>query len=264
MNILIVDDEELARLRLRSLLLDMGDVRHNVVGEAGSVAQALACLAGASCDVVLLDIQMPGADGLQLAEVLRREHPATAVIFVTAHAEHALRAFEINAVDYLTKPVRKERLQDALERAARRIQGALIAPAPGAQEPILVVTDRGRVVRVLLSQVLYLKAELKYVTLRTAQNTYLLNESLAELEPQLGPLFLRVHRNALVSRQAMRVLERRRIAPDIEMGAAAGGDEEKDAQDTWAVQIASTGEWLAVSRRQLSAVREAMAVPLPS
>jgi two-component system, LytTR family, response regulator AlgR len=264
MNILIVDDEELARLRLRSLLTDLGDASYSVVGEAGSVAQAFECLASASCDLVLLDIQMPGSDGLQLAEVLRRDHPATAVIFVTAHAEHALRAFEINAVDYLTKPVRKERLQDALKRASQRIQGAAIAPTPGtAQEPMLVVTDRGRVVRVPVSQVLYLKAELKYVTLRTAQNTYLLNESLAELEPQLGPRFLRVHRNALVARQALRALERRRINSDNEAAVMVGGagtDEEKDAQDTWAVQIALTGEWLAVSRRQLAVVREAMAM----
>jgi two-component system, LytTR family, response regulator AlgR len=259
MNILIVDDEELARLRMRSLLNDLSGSSPYVVAEAASVAQACACLQSACCDVVFLDIQMPGSNGLHLAEVLQRDYPSTTVIFVTAHAEHALRAFEINAVDYLTKPVRRERLQEALKRAAQRVQlASLTATAPPIEEPTLIVTDRGRVARVPVSQVLFLKAELKYVTVRTAQNTHLLSESLAELEPQLGARFLRVHRNALVARHAMRALERRRAV--VDMGTAGGATEdEKDAQDTWAVQVAPTGEWLAVSRRQVAAVREAMA-----
>jgi two-component system response regulator AlgR len=175
-------------------------------------------------------------------------HGAPAVVFVTAHPQHALKAFELDAVDYLTKPVRRERLQDALRRVAQRL--AQNAPAQAGDEPTLVVSDRGRIERVPVSQVLYLKAELKYVTLRTAAHTYVLDEPLAELEQRLGERFLRVHRNAIVARKAVRVLERRVIAGE--------GEDEAGGGETWAVRVAPTDEWLAVSRRQLAAVREAV------
>jgi two-component system response regulator AlgR len=156
-----------------------------------------------------------------------------------------VEAFELDAIDYLTKPVRRARLQEALVRVAQR-QG-LGSPSQGGGEPqpVLVVNDRGSLARVPLTEVLYLKAELKYVTLRTAQHSYVLDDSLTELEGRLGNEFLRVHRNAIVARGAVRALERR-VDPE------EGGE-------GWAVRVSPTDEWLAVSRRQLSAVRDALA-----
>ena len=258
LQVLIVDDEELARLRLRSLLADCALPGAEVVGEAGSAAEALHRLSAASVDLVLLDVQMPGLDGLQLAARLRAQPSAPKVVFVTAHAEHALKAFEIDAVDYLTKPVRRARLQEALVRVAQRLglESAAPSPAPAvaaAEQPVLVVSDRGRVQRVPLADILYLKAELKYVTLRTADHAYVLDDSLSDLEQRLGDAMLRIHRNALVARSAIRKLERRAATtPD---GAPAP---EPDG-DAWAVQVGATQEWLAVSRRQLTQVRELLA-----
>ena len=249
LKLLIVDDEPLARLRLRQLVGECAEPRAEVVGEAADAAQALAWLDGRDCDALLLDVQMPGADGTQLAAVLRARTAAgrtPAIVFVTAHAEHAVRAFELDAVDYLTKPVRRERLQAALARVAQRIEAKPPAPA-GAEAPVIVVADRGRITRVPLDEVLYLKAELKYVTLRTARHTHVLDEPLSDLEARLGGNFLRVHRNALVARRAVRALERRALAGE--------GDDEGG----WAVRLEGLpDEWLAVSRRQLAAVREAL------
>jgi two-component system response regulator AlgR len=197
------------------------------------------------CDVVLLDVQMPGQSGMRFANEMKRLPRLPAVVFVTAHAEHALQAFELDAVDYLTKPVRRERLQAALHRVAQRLGRYDALPT---DVPALVVTERGRVVRVPVAEVLYLKAELKYVTLRTAERSYVLDESLTELAPRLGERFLRIHRNALVARHAMRALERRTLP----------GGESEEAGEGWVAQIAPTGEWLAVSRRQMAAVREAI------
>ena len=244
LRVLVVDDEELARLRLRSLVGECPSPAAAVAGEAANAMQALAWLAAAECDVVLLDIRMPGRDGMQLAAELNRREPPPAVVFVTAHADHALEAFDLHAVDYLTKPVRRERLQAALERAAMRLAQQRAASAPAA-DPVLVVNEMGRIVRVPVRDVLYLKAELKYVTLRTAERSYVLDDALSGLEQRLGSRFLRVHRNALVARHAMRALERRAVADD-------------DGSEAWAVRVAPVDEWLAVSRRQAAAVREAM------
>ena len=244
----LVDDEELARLRLRSLVGECAQPRAQVVGEAANATQALVWLQSQTCDLMLLDIHMPGRDGMQLAAELRQLATPPAVVFVTAHAEHALKAFELEAVDYLTKPVRRERLHAALQRVAQRL-AITPAAAPGNEEsqPVVVVSDRGRVVRVPVSEVLYLKAELKYVTLRTAQHTYVLDDALSDLEHRLGERFIRVHRNALVAKRAVRALERRVIA---------GADDE--GGESWAVRVAPVDEWLAVSRRQATAVREAL------
>jgi len=249
LKVLIVDDEELARMRLRGLVTDNPEPRAQVIGEAANAAQALVYLAERGCDVVLLDIQMPGRDGMQLAAQLRAMPQPPAVVFVTAHAEHALRAFELDAVDYLTKPVKRERLQAALQRVAQRLsRPPAPPPAEPAEAPVIIVSDRGRIVRVPVAEVLYLKAELKYVTLRTAAHTHVLDDSLSDLEDRLGERFLRVHRNALVARHAVRALERRIVAGE--------GDEE--GGEVWAVRIAPVDEWLAVSRRQVAAVREAL------
>jgi len=245
LRVLLVDDEALARLRLRGLVEALTVPRAVVLGEAADAIAAAAFLEHTSVDVVLLDIHLPGRSGLHLASALQRLPLPPAVVFVTAHAEHALAAFEIAATDYVTKPVRRERLQAALQRVAGRTR----TPPPGAEEaPVLVVSDRGRVLRLPLAEVLYLKAELKYVTLRTAARHYVLDDPLADLEARLGDGFLRVHRNALVARHAVRALERR-AATVAEDGASVEG---------WAVQMAHSGEWLAVSRRQLGAVREAL------
>jgi two-component system response regulator AlgR len=260
LQVLIVDDEELARLRLRSLLADCAAPAAEVVGEAGSAAEALHRLSATPVDLVLLDIRMPGLGGLPLAERIRALATPPRVVFVTAHAEHALQAFEIDAVDYLTKPVRRARLQEALVRVAQRLGLPAAAPpaatvAPAAEQPVLVVSDRGRVQRVPVADILYLKAELKYVTLRTAAHAYVLDDSLSDLEHRLGDAMLRIHRNALVARSAIRKLERRApTTPSPHDGAVAEAD-----GDAWAVQVGATGEWLAVSRRQLTQVRELLA-----
>ena len=247
LRVLIVDDEELARFRLRGLVNECTEPAATVVGEASNTAQALAWLAAQPCDALLLDIHMPGRDGFQLAAELRALAHPPAVVFVTAHPEHALRAFDLAAVDYLTKPVKRERLHAALQRVAQRLAPA--APATNSEDDgaAVVVSDRGRVVRVPLGEILYLKAELKYVTLRTANRSYVLDDSLAELEPRLGERFMRVHRNALVARTAVRALERR---------ALPGQDDE--GGESWAVCLSPVDEWLAVSRRQVAAVREAL------
>jgi two-component system, LytTR family, response regulator AlgR len=257
LRVLLVDDEPLARLRLRSMLDAETSVPTTVAGEAGDTESALAFLQSAQTepvDLLLLDIRMPGRDGLRLARVLRTLPQPPAVVFVTAHAEHALMAFELEALDYLTKPVRRERLQAALQRAWLRQRPADSGIAPLAEGPLLVVADRGRVLRLPLAEVLYLKAELKYVTLRTASSSHLLDESLAELEQRLqalgGPPFLRVHRNALVARHAIRALELREVP--------RADESVDDAGEGWSVRVAPTDEWLAVSRRQVAAVRAAM------
>ncbi|HEY0855829.1 MAG TPA: LytTR family DNA-binding domain-containing protein [Albitalea sp.] len=248
LRVLVVDDEELARVRLRGLVNDCVQPRATVAGEAANAAQALAWLQSQRCDLLLLDIHMPGRDGLQLAAELRQMPQPPAVVFVTAHAEHALKAFDLEAVDYLTKPVRRERLQASLQRVAQRLAlPSPAAPATAEPEPVVVVSDRGRVLRVPVSDVLYLKAELKYVTLRTAEHTYVLDDALSDLEQRLGQRFIRVHRNALVAKRAVRALERR---------VMAGSDEE--GGESWAVRVAPVDEWLQVSRRQATAVREAL------
>ena len=242
LRVLIVDDEPLARARLRTLLGDCRAPAAIAAGEAGNAAQAMALARHQRFDVALLDIHMPGADGLQLAAALRQAGAAPQVVFVTAHAEHAVQAFEVEAVDYLTKPVRLERLRAALQKAERMARMASWPEADSAPE-WLVIAERGRTLRVPLSEVLYLKAELKYVTVRTAGASHLLDGSLSQLEDKHAARFLRIHRNALVARHAIRALVRHH---DAEEG------------EGWAVRLAGVDEVLAVSRRQTAAVREAL------
>lgn len=267
LRILLVDDEPLARLRLRGLVDAIQEPRCEVVAEAATASQASSWLREHGCDILLLDVQMPGSDGLQFADALAQRQvdqpglPAPLIIFVTAHAMHALRAFELDALDYLTKPVRRERLQAALARAAQRLseRAAVQAaqPAEAAATPdhadFITLTDRGRLLRVPIAEVLYFKAELKYLTLRTAGETHVMDGALSDLEQRLGERFLRVHRNALVARWAVRELERH--AP-TQFGELDG---DAETSDSWAVRVVHVDEWLAVSRRQVAAVREALA-----
>ena len=247
MNILIVDDEALARSRLRTLLSDCADTQRFTVAEAASAADTLAQLGptgGRAFDLVLLDIHMPGQNGLALAHTLQTLPHPPAVVFVTAHADHAVSAFELDAVDYLTKPVRRERLQQALAKAQRSTRPAP-APVPSVPEgEVLLIQDRGRTERLPLVEVLYFKAEQKYVTVRTAARSYIMDGALSELESRFAPRFLRIHRNALVARRAVRALEKHY---DPEEGEA------------WAVRLQGSTDLLAVSRRQVAAVREELA-----
>lgn len=247
MKLLLVDDEPLARLRLRSLLDALPELGAVIVGEAGDAEQTLALLQRAEVDAVLLDIRMPGRDGLRLAAALKSLPRPPAVIFVTAHTEHALQAFELEAVDYLTKPVRSERLRDALQRVRQRLRLAAEPAHAVVDGPVLVFSERGRVLRLPVSEVLLLKAEQKYVTLRTAAHGHVLDDTLSDLEQRLAELggdFIRIHRNALVARRAIRALERR--------------ESDDEGNEGWAVRVAPLDEWLAVSRRQLGAVRAAL------
>ena len=243
LKILVVDDEALARLRLRTLLGDCVAPAALVAAEAADAVQAMSALQRDSFDAVLLDIGMPGLDGMGLARVIATLPRPPAVVFVTAHSSHAVQAFELAAVDYLTKPVRLERLQQALQKVERLAQSAR-ALQPDLPEEMLIIQDRGRTERVPLVEVLYLKAELKYITVRTASRSYILDGSLNELEALYGAQFMRIHRNALIARRAVRALEKHF---DPEEG------------EGWAVRLKGLDELLVVSRRQLSAVRGAIA-----
>lgn len=242
LRVLIVDDEALARARLRTLLAECREPPALVTGEAANAADAMSLLARQRFDVALLDIHLPGADGMQLAAALRDVPAPPAVVFVTAYTDYAVQAFDIAAADYLTKPVRLERLQTALQKVQRLApQGQ--APEPDFDQQWLLISERGRTLRVPVTDVLYLRAELKYVTVRTAAASHVLDGSLNQLEERFAERFVRIHRNALVARHAMRALVRH---VDVEEG------------EGWAVQLAGADEVLAVSRRQLAAVRAAL------
>lgn len=241
---IVVDDEALARNRLRTLLGDCTAPPVRCVGEAANAAQALDVLRLQPADVLLLDIHMPGTDGLALARALVGMPQRPALVFVTAHAEHALTAFELDAVDYLTKPVRLERLQQALQKVERSHAAPRAPDTDPTDTEALSITERSRTERVLLRDILYCKAELKYVTIRTAGRTYIWDGSLGDLEARHSARFLRIHRNALVARHALRALEKHF---DLEEG------------EGWAVRLVGIDDALAVSRRQLTAVREALA-----
>lgn len=257
LHTLIVDDEALARQRLRTLLGDcqaplsaLWNCNTTIsVTEAAHANQALEALCNPSlpaCDVLLLDIHMPGQDGLQLAHSVRKLPRPPAIVFITAHPDHALSAFELDALDYLTKPVRLERLQQALIKVQRHAsQRPLPAPAllPTAPQDVLLIQDRERTERVPLAEVVYFKAELKYVTVRTVTRSYIMDTSLNDLEHRFAQHFLRIHRNALVARRALRALEKHH--DPIE-------------GDGWAVRLHGVTEYVPVSRRQVSAVRETL------
>ena len=253
MKILIVDDEAPARRRLRELLSDIApEFPHTVVGEAVHGLEAITLAEQVAPDVLFADMQMPRMGGLELARHLLKLAAPPAVIFVTAHDEFALEAFEVNAIDYLMKPVRAERLLESLKKAAARAAPAETALAESALASIaqearrhFSISERGRIMLVPVEEVIFLRAELKYVTVHTAKREYLLEESLTSLEDEFAARFIRIHRNALVATACI---------TGFEKGSIADSEAESGAQ--WLVLLKDCAEKLPVSRRQWGAVKE--------
>jgi two-component system response regulator AlgR len=210
MKVLLVDDEAPARERLRRLVEELDD-EHEVVGEAADGKGAISAAQALDADLVLLDIKMPGENGLEVAAALGELDPPPAVILVSAYSEYALDAFEHKVADYLVKPVRKERLRAALQRLplTTRPQRAPIPPgASGERRRHLSAHYRGGVQTVPIEDVLYLLAEQKYVTVRHSAGRMLIDESLKSLEQEFPNRFLRIHRNALVATPQLVGLEK--------------------------------------------------------
>jgi two-component system response regulator AlgR len=253
LRVYIADDEALARARLKELLADIrGELATTLVGESANGLDVIERLPASAAQVLLLDIQMPGMGGIELARHLCALEHAPAVIFVTAHDRHAVEAFELNALDYLMKPVRAERLAAALRKtlaagpAERGSRGSRdtrerLERAAGGPREFFSVTERNRIVLVPVAEVLFLKAELKYVTLRTRSGEHLIEEPLVSIEREFADRFVRVHRNCLVARAAIRGFER-----------VAGSAEE---EPHWSVVLEGAAERLPVSRRLWPAVK---------
>ena len=243
LKILVVDDEPLARDRLRVLLSDIADqLPTEVVGTAGNGLEALAVLREQVADVVLADIRMPGMDGIELAGHLGGLEMPPRVIFTTAYDNYAVQAFDLNAVDYLLKPVRAQRLLTALQKvmtAAVTVDPDVILEVGrelrGSGRTHLSCHERGRLLLVPVSDVLYFKADLKYVTARTVDREYLLDETLTHLESEFAERFIRLHRAVLVARPALSGFEK-------------AADDDAEAYG-WAL-LREVPEKLPVSRRQ--------------
>lgn len=203
---LIVDDEPPARARLNALLRDLDQVE--VVGEAGNATETLELIEQLNPDILYLDVRMPGMSGLELARYLARLPRPPAIVFITAHDEHALEAFEAEAVGYLLKPVRKDKLAAATERA-RRLSAqqleSVVRPEPRTHLPVRR-RDGIRLLRV--EDIICLVAEQKYTTVRHTGGEDLIEDSLRALEAEFGGRFLRVHRGALVNRDYLAGVER--------------------------------------------------------
>jgi two-component system, LytTR family, response regulator AlgR len=241
LRILIVDDEAPARARLKDVLADCaGEVPHRLVGEAGTAREALEVMARAPVDLILLDIRMPEMDGIEFAQHLQKLPQPPAIVFTTAYDGYAIRAFEVHAIDYLLKPVRAARLRQALARGgpARAPSAEALREASKGAPAFLSAQERGRIHLIPLDEVIYLKAELKYVTVRTAEREYLIEDALARLEQDYPERFVRVHRNCLIARAAIRGFER---------GQADG---------QWLVRLDACDERVPVSRRQAHIVRQ--------
>jgi len=205
-RVLVVDDEAPARDRLKRLLREIEGVE--LAGEAADGKAALSATAELRPDLILLDIRMPGMDGMEAARHLATLPAPPRVIFTTAYGEHALEAFEAQAIDYLVKPVRRERLAQALARVEK------LSPTPAASSPEpsgpahLAVKKHGKVELLPIDEILYFQADNKYVTAHLAGREELLEESLKQLEELLGERVVRIHRNALVSRNALIGMEK--------------------------------------------------------
>ena len=249
LSVMIVDDEAPARARLRDLLGDVaGEQPNSVVAEASDGLLALdavaALTAAGSClDVALVDIRMPTMDGIELARHLAQLEKPPGIIFVTAYDNYAVHAFELSAIDYLLKPVRAQRLAAALQKV-RQSRSApapqVLADLPQRARTHLSCHERGRLLLIPLADIVYLKAELKYVTARTVSREYLLDESLTRLEDEFSKRFIRLHRSALVARESIAGFEKN-----------DGGD----AETQWQAILRGIPERLPVSRRQWPLVK---------
>ena len=213
MNILIADDEHLARERLRALIAEI-EGNYRVVAEAADGAGVVTCCAEEPVDLVLLDIRMPMVDGLEAAARLGQFETPPAVVFVTAFDVHAVQAFERGAIDYLVKPVRRQRLLGALERARAltrpQLQALRALQSSTASESAERICSnyRGGLECVALDEVIYFRAEQKYVVVRHQSGRLLLENSLKSLEDTYAERFIRIHRNALVARSRLHGIEK--------------------------------------------------------
>jgi two-component system response regulator AlgR len=253
LRILLVDDEPPARARMKQLLADSAaQVQTTIVGEAEGGPAAIEAADRLQPDVVLLDIHMPGMNGIEVARHLAARPQPPAILFVTAYDEHALEAFEVQALDYLLKPVRADRLVAALGRARRLVTHeprlSEVAQSLGSQRSHLTVSERGRMILVPIDEVVYLRAELKYVTIRTPTREHLTEESLTSLESEFGERFVRIHRNALVARKSIHGFQRVK-------GEVAEDGESGDGH--WEVLLKELPERLPISRRQWPTVKAA-------
>jgi len=241
LKILVVDDEPLARARLKSLLADLD--AGEVVAEAGDGHGAILAAQESGAQVVLLDIRMPGMDGLEAARHLGNLHTPPAIIFTTAYDAHALAAFEANAVDYLLKPIRRERLRTALDKTRGlnpvQLRELEILKDPGSVRSHVSATLQGNLKLLPVADICYFRAEHKYVTARHSRGELVLDEPLAALEEEFSGQFMRVHRNALAAQAHIRGLVK----------AVGGGH--------WLV-FEGIEDRLEVSRRLLAQVRRVL------
>lgn len=241
MDILIVDDEALARQRLLRMVEKIDGFC--VVAEADNADDALAAITRNDPDIVLLDIRMPGRDGLSLAQDIAELEDAPAVIFCTAFDQYALDAFGTNAVGYLLKPVKAEQLLQVLEKAQKLNKIQRVAaqknskPKSETQRTHITAKTRRGVELIPLDDVRYFLADHKYVTVYHRAGEHLLDETLKELEEEFGARFVRVHRNSLVSVKHIEALER-------------------NAQGQYQVRLADTELRPVISRRHVSDLKE--------
>ena len=243
LRVFIVDDEPPARNRLRELLNDCSNqIALELVGEAGNGQQALDMLVELPVDVVLMDIRMPQMDGIELAQHLQKLSKPPVIIFTTAYDAYAIKAFELRAIDYLLKPIRLGRLFDALSRArdAVPIQIEVLRELLPEPRKHISIHERGKIHLVPIEKVSFLRAELKYITVHTAEREYLVEESLTALEKEFAARFVRIHRNCIVAKEAI-------------VGFQKGGDENESG---WMVKLKNVEEPLPISRRQQFLVKE--------
>ena len=249
-RILIVDDEAPARRRLLDLLDDCREQFPLIIAdEAANGVEAIERISQGGIDIVLTDIRMPVMDGLEVAQHVARMESPPKLIFTTAFDQYAVKAFELNAIDYLLKPIRQERLLVALNKAAqvKPAQADAVAEATQSRRKHLSIHERGKIVLVPVEDILYLKAELKYVTVRTTQKEFLLEESLTKLEEEFASIFTRLHRNTLVATAAVTGFEK--VSGD-------GEDDGEGGATHWVAVVRGVPEKLAVSRRQQHVVKE--------
>lgn len=241
MKILIVDDEQLARERLKDLLVELDNAHQ--LHEAANGVDALKLIEDFAPEIVLLDIRMPLMDGLETASHLSKITASPAIIFTTAYQDHALQAFDTNAVDYLLKPIRTKRLQEALRRAEvfnrGRIDMLRKQIADNQSRSHLSATHQGKIELIPVTDIRYLKASQKYVSIGRPGRETLVDDSLKSLEVEFRDTFLRIHRNALVALQYVESLE-------------------KNKDGSYSLSLQDIAERLLVSRRHLSEVRSAL------